>query len=341
MDRYGGLKKPASARIVQFLIGDNDLGFVWSKLISQCNLRSCLHRPGSLLWIPDVSGLWSPYLIPRLTSGPREIAKDSCGESFAPGLSMLSKSLGKRPGMSTDENGWARVLCRHFRLRLLFLLLHYDILRHFTTYIHELCKAVLWLLSRGAVEIGMRSGTSSVLQQMSTWPFLATWYAIFWIPAQRILLEAIFKGLQAVTSCKNHLWTWGWVEGKSKGLKHSCFLSWHHQAHSESMVAGKKKMWSCHRVATELPWDTVQRVRRVQRVQHVQQPSVINLWQQSKSVCRKIRKQNQMMLWVLRCWVPRLDKKRLSWQQPKAPLTRRRQDTCQSSLNGSKFVEID
>ena len=69
---------------------------------------------------------------------------------------MLSKSLGKRPGMSTDENGWARVLCRHFRLRLLFLLLHYDILRHFTTYIHELCKAVLWLLSRGAVEIGMR-----------------------------------------------------------------------------------------------------------------------------------------------------------------------------------------
>ena len=126
MDRYGGLKKPASARIVQFLIGDNDLGFVWSKLISLCNLCSCLHRPGSLLWIPDVSGLWSPYLIPRLTSGPREIAKDSCGESFAPGLSMLSKSLGKRLGMSTDENGWARVLCRHFRLRLLFLLLHYE-----------------------------------------------------------------------------------------------------------------------------------------------------------------------------------------------------------------------
>ena len=30
--------------------------------------------------------------------------------------------------------------------------------------------------------------------------------------------------------------TWGWVEGKSKGLKHSCFLSWHHQAHSESLV---------------------------------------------------------------------------------------------------------
>eukprot|EP00913_Durusdinium_trenchii_P009589 g9009.t1 len=32
----------------------------------------------------------------------------------------------------------------------------------------------------------------------------------------------------------------GWVEGKSKGLKHSCFLSWHHQAQSESLVRQKE-----------------------------------------------------------------------------------------------------
>ena len=79
--------------------------------------------------------------------------------------------------MRTDGHGFSAATFVYVCSFYSYTRNHYDILRYLTTYIHELCKAVLWLLSRGAVEIGMRSGTSSVLQQMSTWPFLATWYA--------------------------------------------------------------------------------------------------------------------------------------------------------------------
>lgn len=96
--------------------------------------------------------------------------------------------------------------------------------------------------------------------------------------------------------------TWGWVEGKSKGLKHSCFLSWHHQAHSESLV----------------PWSSIEGSNgEISKIELYWKVNFFSYFQ--------ARQASHLMCVVCK---PRFGKKKLNWHLPKAPLRRTRPWGC-------------